>query len=77
MSNGEEWQIKFNLIKKYIDETNEKPSASNKTKEIKTLGAWINTQQRNYKLKKEIMSDPEIYNKWTEFITSDKYKKHF
>ena len=30
-----------------------------------------------YKNKKHIMENSEIYNKWTKFITSEKYKKYF
>ena len=32
---------------------------------------------KNYKTKKEIMSNEEIYNLWTEFINNDKYKPYF
>jgi len=34
-------------------------------------------QQQNYKNKKNIMKDENIYNLWTEFINNDKYKKFF
>ena len=32
---------------------------------------------KNYKLKLEIMKIDIYYNKWTEFINNDKYKKYF
>ena len=35
------------------------------------------TQLKNYKKKKEIMSNEEIYNKWTEFINDKKYISYF
>jgi antitoxin component HigA of HigAB toxin-antitoxin module len=77
MSNEEEWQSKLTLIKKYIDENNKTPSKSNKNKNIRALGIWISNQQTHYKSKEHIMKNPDIYSKWTEFITSEKYKKYF
>ena len=44
---------------------------------IKTLGAWINTQQYNYKSRKYIMSDSSIYDIWTTFINDYKYNLYF
>ena len=77
MSNEEEWQSNLNHIKKYIDENDKTPSTTDKTTYIKILGSWISTQQKNYKSKEFIMKNPKIYDKWTEFITSEKYKKYF
>ena len=34
----------------------------------KKLGKWISNQQKNYKIKKEIMKNQETYDKWTNFI---------
>ena len=56
---------------------NKRPSDSDKNSDIKQLGSWINTQQQNYKNKKQIMSNEEIYNKWTEFINDKKYISYF
>jgi hypothetical protein len=33
--------------------------------------------QTNYKNKDHIMKIKDIYNKWTDFITCEKYKKYF
>ena len=77
VSNIEEWQSSLNLIKKYIDENNKTPSKSNKNKNIRALGIWISNQQTHYKSKEHIMKNPDIYSKWTEFITSEKYKNYF
>jgi hypothetical protein len=41
------------------------------------MGQWIGTQQTNYKKKDNIMKNEEIYDKWTDFINDDKYKKYF
>ena len=77
ISNDEEWQSNLNLIQKYIDENNKTPSTHDKNRDIKTLGKWLSTQQTNYKSKEKIMKNSDIYDKWTEFITSEKYKQYF
>ena len=76
-SNEEEWLINLDSVKKYIDENNEKPSQNNKSINIRKLGYWISDQIHNHKFKKCIMKNPEIYDKWTEFINCEKYKKYF
>ena len=77
ISNEEKWNEKLREVKKYIDENNKRPSGKDKNKEIKILGSWIHNQLQNYRLKEQIIKNPEIYNKWTEFITSEKYKIYF
>ena len=56
LDNNTIWFNNLVKVKKYIDENNKRPSSVSKNKEIKTLGTWINTQQRNYKNNKEIMA---------------------
>jgi superfamily II DNA or RNA helicase len=75
MSNENVWKQQLTDVKKYIDVYDKRPSThDNKTK---ILGQWITTQQKNYKTKKQIMSDTYIYDRWTSFITDAKYKKYF
>jgi hypothetical protein len=69
-SNEDNWNEKFNLVVKYIDVNNKKPSD-------KQLAVWIIHQQTNYKKKTEIMSNEIIYDKWIEFINNPQYKKYF
>jgi hypothetical protein len=38
---------------------------------------WLSHQQQNYKKKEHIMKNNEIYNKWTEFLNDNNYKKYF
>ena len=73
----DQWINSFNQVKDYIDENNKKPSTKDKNKDIKQLGQWISTQQKNYQKKAYIMSNSTIYDQWTEFTTSDKYKEYF
>jgi superfamily II DNA or RNA helicase len=76
-SNEEIWNDNFIEVKKYIDINNKKPLESDKNLNIKKLGVWISYQQQNYKKKEHIMKNNEIYNKWTEFINDNNYKKYF
>jgi hypothetical protein len=77
MSNEKEWYNNLEQIKQYIDKNYQRPSARNKNKKIKQMGSWISTQQKNYKKKTYIMKNQAIYDKWTEFINDDKYRKFF
>jgi len=76
-SNEEIWIDKLNRVKNYINLNNKRPSQIDKNDEIKILGRWINQSQIKYRTKERIMSDPEIYNKWTDFITNPQYKQYF
>ena len=51
-----------------MDENKKRPSGHSKNKEEARFGKWINTQQQNYKKKKEAMKDEDKYNLWTQFI---------
>jgi superfamily II DNA or RNA helicase len=77
LDNDQAWKNKLQKVKKYIDENNKRPSNSNKNNKIKQLASWINTQLNNYTTKKQIMANKDIYDRWTEFINSDKYKVYF
>ena len=78
LQNCEEiWMIKFEELKKYIDENSKRPSEHNKDKQISFLGRWIQIQQRAYKKQEYIMKNKNIYNKWTEFINDPIYKVYF
>jgi hypothetical protein len=76
-SNEEIWIDKLNRVKNYINLNNKRPSQIDKNDEIKILGRWINQSQIKYRTKEQIMSDPEIYNKWSDFINDPQYKHYF
>jgi superfamily II DNA or RNA helicase len=78
-SNEDSWYDSLNQVIQYIDINNKRPLTrdKDKDKDIKILGKWISYQQQNYKNKKQIMKNEEIYNKWTEFINNLKYNKYF
>ena len=77
LSNEEAWKAKLNEVQKYINRYKKRPSSSDKDIKIKTLGEWISGQQKNYKKKTQIMSNPKIYAQWTEFINDKSYSKYF
>jgi len=77
LSNKDQWQFKFDEIKKYIDINNKRPSCTDANNDIYKLGTWISTQTQSYKKRIEIMSNSEIYDIWTNFINDNKYKKYF
>jgi superfamily II DNA or RNA helicase len=74
-SNEEIWYDNLNKVKKYIDENKKKPSQIDKNKQIKLLALWLNTQQKNYKKKEQIMKNEEIYNEWKQFM--NEYQEYF
>lgn len=47
-TNEEEWKLKLEWVKKYIDENKMRLSETNKNKDVKTQGQWINAQIQNY-----------------------------
>jgi hypothetical protein len=42
------------------------PSPTSTDKNIKSLGLFIGTQNKNYEAKTQIMMDENIYNLWTQ-----------
>jgi hypothetical protein len=73
--NEESWNGILERVTQYIEKNDKRPARSDKCKDIQQLGNWIKCQQQNYNNKNNNMSDPNICNKWKEFV--DKYKKHF
>ena len=77
ISNNDKWLNNLQKVKNFIDKNKCKPSTISKNINEKVLGAWIGTQSHNYIKKTNIMKDNEIYDKWTEFITDNRYKQYF
>lgn len=74
-SNEEIWMQKLEQIKQFFDKNNKKPSRL--IEHEKKLGEFIHIQLTNYKNKKDIMKNEQIYNIWTNFINDKKYSKFF
>jgi hypothetical protein len=77
ISNEEEWLNKLEIVKKYINKNNKRPSSKDKDNNIKTIGLWIIHQIKNYLKKEYIMKNDMIRRKWEEFINDTKYKEYF
>jgi superfamily II DNA/RNA helicase len=75
LSIEEKWKLKLDQLILYINKNNKLPSGTSKNKEEYNLGRWRWSQVKNYKLKKYIMKNEIIYNKWKKFI--EDYKKYF
>lgn len=74
MSNEENWYMMLNKIKEYINEHEQRPTTFDKNQEVKTMANWINTQNRNYAKKIQIMKNKDILKQWEEF--NNEYKKY-
>jgi hypothetical protein len=61
------WLGKYTDLNTYINKYNRCPRGSDKDIVSKRLGEWISTNKQNYRLKRNIMKDMEIYDKWTLF----------
>jgi superfamily II DNA or RNA helicase len=77
LDNTDVWNNSLSELKTYLDTNKKRPSAGSKDPKTKTLGNWIQNQNRNYAKKKDIMKDPTIYSTWTTFITHPDYKQYF
>jgi len=77
ISNIEDWLLIFEKVKIYIDTHKMLPYRENKEKDIQTLANWINAQKQNFKTRKNIMVNENIYNLWDNFIKNEHYKEYF
>jgi superfamily II DNA or RNA helicase len=71
------WYNNLAELKNYLNSNNKRPSKTDIETKIKTLGVWCGTQISNYSKKAYIMSTPDIYSAWTEFINHHDYKQYF
>ena len=66
MTNIEVWYDRFDELNNYIMENGKLPV--HKRNEKQSLGLWIQTQNKNYKQKTQIMANSEFYDIWTDFL---------
>ena len=69
MTNNEVWYDRFDELNNYILENNKLPV--HKRNEKQSLGLWVQTQNKNYKQKTQIMSNQEFYDIWTIFLNKN------
>ena len=77
ISNDEDWKLKLDETKKYIDKYKKRPREYDKNIEIKKLAKWLHHQIYNYKKYKAIMNNENIRKEWEIFLADDKYKNLF
>ncbi len=71
------WMDKLEMVKKYMDENQKRPSTTDKDNNIQVLGRWISAQITKYSKKSYIMADSAIYTAWTDFVNHENYKQYF
>lgn len=67
LSNEDEWYIKLDILKKYINKYKQKPIAK-----VNHLGNWLYLQQQYYKTYRYGMKNENIRTKWDEFMNEYK-----
>jgi superfamily II DNA or RNA helicase len=75
VSNEEEWEMKLEEVKAYIDKEKKRPSCMSKDETTKKLAKWIGHQQYNYSKRDQIMKEESIRKKWEECV--EVYKVYF
>lgn len=71
----EEWDNNLKSVKEYINKNNKRPSSSDKDKNTKRLGLWVNHQELNYRENINNMKKEDIKNKYESF--RNEYIKYF
>lgn len=71
------WNERLEMVKKYIDENNKRPSTTDNDERVKKLRIWISNTNTHFNHKINIMKNKEYYDKWKEFINSNKYSEYF
>ena len=71
------WNKYLSDVITYIDANHKKPSKQDTDPNVKKLGQWISSQTNNYNKKQRIMSNQQIYQKWTHIINDPNYKVYF
>lgn len=77
MSSEDIWYQTYSSVIEYINKNGKKPPSCDKNKDVKYMGCWIKNQISNYKNRLGLMKNDDIYNQWSSFIDSDKYRQHF
>ncbi len=73
----DEWVIKLEQLKQFINKYKNTPSQVSKIPDTAKLGRWLNQQKNAYQTKTCTMLIPQIYNRWKEFVESEKYSEYF
>jgi hypothetical protein len=72
-SKEDSWYLMFEQVKNFFDTNQKRPTS----KDNPTYAAWVSHQIQNYKTKKDLMKQDQIYNEWGKFVSSPEYSKYF
>jgi superfamily II DNA or RNA helicase len=75
LTEEDKWNNNLANVMQYIQIHKKRPSSHSDDNELQYLSRWIQLQQKNYKEKKFIMQNKEIYNLWSKFI--EDYEEYF
>lgn len=73
IDNNSKWFENFKNAKNFIIKNTKIPSQKSDDEEEKKYGTWVSHQHKNYKTKRGCMSNIEIYDIWTNFVTEYRY----
>lgn len=64
------WQLALEDVEKYMEtsENNDRPKKLSSNQNYKTMAVWLTSQVTKYRRNNKIMQDPEIREKWEEFV---------
>ena len=71
----DKWNTNFDKLKDFIDTNKKRPSTTSKNKDEKFIGSWSNTQNNNYKNRRQGMEDDERRDLWCKFL--EQYNAYF
>jgi hypothetical protein len=77
ITNQEKWNYNLSKLKQYIDINNKRPSRYDNDDNIKKLGEFLQTQQKDMKKKNKSAKNDSNKYLWDSFIHDEKYKKFF
>ena len=75
LTNDEQWTLRLQQVKAYIDENKKRPLQFDKDKNVQQMSSWLSRQLANYDNQKHIMINENLRKVFSEFL--NEYKKYF
>jgi hypothetical protein len=76
-SNKNAWRTKLQQLKGFFDTFQMRPNKLSDNPHEKKNGIFLSNQVVNYKQRKFIMKEDDIYDEWILFINSEQYNPFF
>ena len=71
------WRMKLQKLKGFFDTFHKRPNKLSLDSQEKIIGIFLSNQIVNYKQRKFIMKEEDIYDEWIIFINSESYNRFF